>query len=37
MLLANCPGSAADPEKPAHHFLPRADLGKGTVPSADRD
>src|SRR5947208_4536934 len=24
---------AADPEKPAHHFLARADLGKGAVPA----
>ena len=25
--------SAADSEKPAHHFLSRADLGKGAVPT----
>src|SRR5206468_3763991 len=27
------PGGAADPEKPANYFLPRADLGKRAVPA----
>ena len=31
--LCDRPRSAADPEKPAHHFLSRADLGKGAVPA----
>jgi hypothetical protein len=31
--LRDCPGSAADPEKPAHHFLSRANFGKGSVPA----
>jgi len=31
--LGDRPRSAADPEKPAHHFLARADLGKGAVPA----
>src|SRR5204863_7204973 len=29
----DCPGGASDPEKPAHHFLSRADLGKSAVPT----
>src|SRR5207253_6836069 len=31
--LGDRPRGAADPEKPAHHFLPRADLGKSAVPT----
>src|SRR4029077_10711649 len=31
--LRDCSSSAADSEKPAHHFLPGADLGKSTVPA----
>ena len=31
--LRDCPRGAADPEKPAHHFLPRADLRKSAVPA----
>src|SRR5262245_19232638 len=30
--LGNRARSASDPEKPAHHFLPGADLGKRAVP-----
>src|SRR5207253_6867674 len=31
--LGDRPRRATDPEKPAHHFLPCADLGKSTVPA----
>jgi hypothetical protein len=31
--LGNRARSASDPEKPAHHFLTRADFGKRAVPS----
>src|SRR5438093_13540956 len=31
--LGDCARSTADSEKPAHHFLSRADLGKGAVPA----
>ena len=31
--LRDCPGRAADPEKPAHHFLSRANLRKSAVPA----
>src|SRR6478736_8422674 len=31
--LRDCPRGAADPEKPAHHFLPCADLRKSAVPA----
>src|ERR1700756_3380557 len=31
--LGDCPRSAADTEKPAHYFLPGANLGKGAVPA----
>jgi len=31
--LGDRPRSAADPEKPAHHFLACADLGKSAVPT----
>src|SRR5439155_9880965 len=31
--LRDCPGSATDAEKPAHHFLACADLGKSAVPA----
>src|SRR5206468_10139140 len=31
--LGDSPRGATDPEEPAHHFLPCADLGKSAVPT----